>query len=79
MILLRIPDLMLTTGLSGDRFSDGRNLWALAEYWGLTARYLKQEYNIDFTVPLGMDMVAGTHWNEGTATIYDDVRNGRAA
>jgi DNA polymerase I-like protein with 3'-5' exonuclease and polymerase domains len=40
--------------------------------------HLKEYYGIDFTVPLGMEMVIGKFWNEGTETKYDDVQE-RAA
>ena len=41
--------------------------------------HLRQHYGIEFDVPLGMEMVAGKYWNEGTETKYDDVENRRAA
>lgn len=39
--------------------------------------HLDVMYGIEFDVPLGMEMVAGDHWNEGAETIYDDVINRR--
>ena len=39
--------------------------------------HLDVMYGIEFDVPLGMEMVAGDHWNEGTETVYDDVVNRR--
>jgi DNA polymerase I-like protein with 3'-5' exonuclease and polymerase domains len=41
--------------------------------------HLSLVYGIEFDVPLGMEMVAGDYWNEGTETVFDDVTNGRFA
>jgi DNA polymerase I-like protein with 3'-5' exonuclease and polymerase domains len=41
--------------------------------------HLKLFYGIEFDVPLGMEMVTGDHWNEGTEHVYDDVNNWREA
>ncbi len=35
--------------------------------------HLSLFYGIEFDVPLGVEMVIGDHWNEGTETVYDDV------
>ena len=47
----------------------------VAEWAFTTAVYehLSLFYRIEFDVPLGMEMVTGDHWNEGTETVYDDV------
>jgi len=48
--------------------------------WAFTIavyEHLKTFYNIEFNVPLGMEMVIGDHWSEGTETKYDDVSNWR--
>ena len=37
--------------------------------------HLRMFYNIEFDVPLGMEMVIGDHWNTGTEHVYDDVDN----
>jgi DNA polymerase I-like protein with 3'-5' exonuclease and polymerase domains len=50
--------------------------------WAFTIavyEHLKLFYNIEFNVPLGMEMVIGDHWSEGMETIYDDVKNRRKA
>ncbi len=46
-----------------------------AEWAFTTAVYehLSLFYNIEFDVPLGVEMVIGDHWNDGTETVYDDV------
>jgi len=51
----------------------------VAEWAFTTAVYehLKLFYGIEFNVPLGMEMVIGDHWSEGTETKYDDVSNWR--
>ncbi len=41
--------------------------------------HLSLFYRIEFDVPLGMEMVAGDHWDEGTETRYDDVQYSRTA
>ena len=48
-----------------------------AEWAFTTAVYdhLQLFYGIEFDVPLGMEMVTGDHWNEGTEHIYDDIDN----
>lgn len=51
-----------------------------AAEWAFTTavyEHLELFYGIDFNVPLGMEMVVGKHWNEGTETKYDDVENWR--
>jgi len=53
-----------------------------AAEWAFTAavyEHLSLFYNIEFDVPLGMEMVIGDHWSEGTETKYDDVENWRKA
>jgi DNA polymerase I-like protein with 3'-5' exonuclease and polymerase domains len=45
--------------------------------WAFTTavyEHLELFYNIEFDVPLGMEMVTGDYWNEGTEYVYDDVR-----
>ena len=47
-----------------------------AAEWAFTTavyEHLELFYNIEFDVPLGMEMVIGDHWNEGTEHVYDDV------
>jgi DNA polymerase I-like protein with 3'-5' exonuclease and polymerase domains len=39
--------------------------------------HLQWMYGIEFTVPLGAEMVVGSHWNEGDEFVYDDVVNWR--
>ncbi len=51
-----------------------------AAEWAFTTavyEHLDLFYNIDFNVPLGVEMIAGDHWGEGTETKYDDVDNWR--
>lgn len=53
-----------------------------AAEWAFTDavyEHLSLFYNVDFDVPLGMEMVAGNYWNEGIETVYDDVINRRKA
>jgi DNA polymerase I-like protein with 3'-5' exonuclease and polymerase domains len=53
-----------------------------AAEWAFTTavyEHLSLFYNIEFDVPLGMEMVIGDHWSEGTETKYDDVENWRKA
>lgn len=42
--------------------------------------HLSYMYDIEFDVPLGMEATYGSHWNEGTDYIHDDVEkdNGKA-
>ena len=49
-----------------------------AASWAFTTavyEHLRMFYNIEFDVPLGMEMVIGDHWNTGTKHVYDDVDN----
>jgi DNA polymerase-1 len=39
---------------------------------------LDSAYGIDFDVPLGMEAVYGSHWNQGEEFIYDDVKESSA-
>lgn len=50
---------------------------ALAKEAFTTAVYehLRILYGIEFNVPLGMEMVVGSLWGQGTEMIYDDVHN----
>ena len=54
---------------------------AAAEWAFTDAVYAHLElfYGIEFNVPLGMEMIIGTHWNQGLETKYDDVENRRQA
>lgn len=48
-----------------------------AAEWAFTTavyEHLELFYNIEFTVPLGMEMVIGDHWSEGTETMYDHAK-----
>jgi DNA polymerase I-like protein with 3'-5' exonuclease and polymerase domains len=64
-VIVYILDCQLTLGA----------FTAAAEWAFTTAVYehLELFYNIEFDVPLGMEMVIGDHWNEGTEHVYDDV------
>ena len=44
--------------------------WAFTE---AVYEHLREYYGIDFTVPLGCEMVVGQHWGDGTETKHDDV------
>lgn len=47
-----------------------------AASWAFTTavyEHLSTFYGIEFNVPLGMEMVSGDHWNEGTEIKHDDV------
>ena len=37
--------------------------------------HLRTFYGVEFNVPLGMEMVTGSHWNEGVEHKFDDVEN----
>jgi len=53
-----------------------------AAEWAFTTavyEHLSLFYDIEFNVPLGMEMVIGDHWSEGTESKYDDVKNWRKA
>jgi DNA polymerase I-like protein with 3'-5' exonuclease and polymerase domains len=41
--------------------------------------HLQLFYGIEFNVPLGVEMIYGKFWNEGTESKYDDVLNWREA
>ena len=47
-----------------------------AAQWAFTKAvydHLRLFYNIEFNVPLGVEITRGTHWGEGAVTIHDDV------
>ena len=49
-----------------------------AAEWAFTTavyEHLSMMYGMEFNVPLGMEMVIGDHWNQGTESVYDDVNN----
>ena len=51
-----------------------------AAEWAFTTavyEHLRDFYGMEFTVPLGMEMIIGSHWGEGTETKHDDVDNRR--
>ena len=53
-----------------------------AASWAFTTavyEHLSLFYDIEFNVPLGMELVIGDHWSEGTESKYDDVKNWRKA
>jgi len=37
--------------------------------------HLRVLYGVEFNVPLGMEMIVGSHWNTGDETKFDDVDN----
>ncbi len=51
-----------------------------AAKWAFTTavyEHLRTFYNIEFNVPLGVEITSGTHWGKGTVTIHDDVNTWR--
>jgi len=53
-----------------------------AASWAFTTavyEHLSIFYDIEFNIPLGMELVIGDHWSEGMETKYDDVENWRKA